>query len=260
MKTDARRLGKFSLAQLGALSSVYSHFQAATMDFVQLMGIDFAQAMRCGCEQPYQNLTMDGTTISCQTANLCIINPWCVPVEEKQLVHGSTFAQRILVPNARARQLLRDFARVQWSKGKRTGGVDLDELTEALCQLDLACLAEIVRAAALPVPLPDAADGPGYFSSEWASTLVKALGSDAPACTIVPPAARHLVEHLIAHSTWGPTLHHATDAITAVPLLLEPTKRMLMHDHAEEHGALDMPQGLADHYKSLLRKLLEVRP
>jgi hypothetical protein len=25
-------LGKFSLAQLGALSSVYSHFQAATMD------------------------------------------------------------------------------------------------------------------------------------------------------------------------------------------------------------------------------------
>jgi hypothetical protein len=32
-KTGSRRLGKFSLAQLGALSSVYSHFQAATMDF-----------------------------------------------------------------------------------------------------------------------------------------------------------------------------------------------------------------------------------
>jgi hypothetical protein len=82
-----------------ALSSVYSHFQAATMDFAQLMRIDFAQAMRCGCEQP-QNLTMDGTTISCQTANLCIINPVCT-CRGEAAGPRLNLAQRILVTNAR---------------------------------------------------------------------------------------------------------------------------------------------------------------
>jgi hypothetical protein len=38
-----------------------------------------------------------------------------------------------------------------------------------------------------------------------------------------------------------------------VPLLLEPTKRILVHDPVEE------APGLADHYKTLLRQLLEVR-
>jgi hypothetical protein len=98
----ACRLGKFSNAQLAALSSVYTHFQAASMDFAQLMNIDYAKAMRCECEVPYQDLTADGTTISCQAANICIINPWCVPLEEKQLTRDSTFAQRILVHSADA--------------------------------------------------------------------------------------------------------------------------------------------------------------
>lgn len=256
------RLGKFSVAQLSALSSVYNHFQAASMDFVQLMRIDFAAAMRCGCERPYQDLTMDGTTISCQTAQLCITNPWCVPSEEKQLVRGSAFAQRILVPSARARALLRDFARVVWSGRTRAGGTDLEELAGALCQVDLECLAEVVRAAAVAVPAAvSAAKGPLHFCSKWSSTLMLALGSDAPACTIIPAKARHLVEHLVAHSTWGPSLDDATEAMTAVPLLLEPTKRLLTGAKpAAPAGALDVQsRGVADHYKGLLRKLLEVR-
>lgn len=91
---------------------------------------------------------------------------------------------------------------------------------------------------------------------------MQALGSDAPACTIVYPAARHLVDHLIAHGTWGPSAREATEAITAVPLLLEPTKELLGGGVVgAEAAAEDAMQGcsLASHFKELLRKLSEVR-
>jgi hypothetical protein len=74
--TGSRRLGNSLLRNWAPVVCSTATFRQQPWTS-QLMGTDFAQAMRCGCEQPYQNLTMDGTTISCQTANLCIINPRC---------------------------------------------------------------------------------------------------------------------------------------------------------------------------------------
>jgi hypothetical protein len=108
------------------------------------------------------------------------------------------------------------------------------------------------------LPLVGAADEEVHVCHEWARTLMQALGSDAPACTIVPPASRHLVQHLIAHGTWGPSALEATQASTCVPLLLEPTKRILGLGVPAEDCAGDGAL-LADHFKVLLRKLVEVR-
>ena len=62
--------------QLSALNiNLHKHFQGATMDFVQLMGIDFAAAMECSCAVPSWQLTADGITVSCQSSSLHVMAP-----------------------------------------------------------------------------------------------------------------------------------------------------------------------------------------
>jgi hypothetical protein len=112
------------------------------------MRIDFAQAMRCGCEQPYQNLTMDGTTISCQTANLCIINLVCTcrgKLVTANLCAAHPCDKRMRTAAARLCACAVEQGRAYWS-------ADLDELTGALEQLDLACLAELCVRPRVPSP------------------------------------------------------------------------------------------------------------
>lgn len=185
----ACRLGKFSAAELRALASVYTHFQAASMDFLQLAGLDYGKSLTCECEGPCQAVTADGTTISCQAANLCQYAPWMVDLEEDQLTHGSAFAQRILVRSARARELLRDFAR------KQGGGVDLDELTNLLCEAGLRCLAEVVSAAASP--LPNAADSL-HVCRAWARSH-----AGRPRTSTIHLCRLSIHQHLPSEYQWG---------------------------------------------------------
>lgn len=277
-----RRIGKYSPAQMGALSSLYKHFQAGTMDFVQLMNIDFAESMRCQCAHPYRNLTWDGTTISCQTRNLCIVQPWGAAADESQLTYGSTFADRLLVRSVHLRRLLRNFCRKQPKGGASLvrPGLTLAEYTHLTAELgsravDLACLARVVEAAARPVRVSGAAAQTAGRSAadaaaaaderqvcaDWARPLLQSLGSDAPACTLVRPGGMCVLQHFVAHRTWA----SADDAVAAartLPLLWAVCK------HVEASPATaDASEGLSPHpltalgdaVSGLLRNIMEVR-
>lgn len=103
-------LGKYTPAQLSALSMLYKHFQTATMDFVQLMRIDLSAAMRCDCEHPFTNLVADGITVSCQTRDLHIAAPFAPSADDSTLVWGSKFPSRIFIADKKVRASLRVFA------------------------------------------------------------------------------------------------------------------------------------------------------
>lgn len=293
--TSSCRLGKYSEAQLGALSSIYTHFQTATMDFVQLMDINFPEATRCKCENPCGDLTLDGTTISCQIENLCIVQPWGAPHDETDLTRGSAFVDRLLVREPDTRALLRAFtvapdksgkgatgkgatgkgAMGKGTTGKGTTGKGVPKQTLAAAVKKYPGLAAIVNAAAeraRPAPDPSASavlDTEGaHLCAQWARRLLRALGSDAPACTLIPSSARHLVEHYIAHGKWG-SQADALKAAQTLPLVYDVYAHLRDHpswperdDDDDDDDALQAAmQGTTpcDNFKNVLRQLLEVR-
>lgn len=70
------KIGLHSDAQISALTLLYPHFQEATMDFVQLMGIDYANALSCTCTNPFSDIIADGITVSCQVNELNLVAPF----------------------------------------------------------------------------------------------------------------------------------------------------------------------------------------
>jgi hypothetical protein len=86
-----------------------------------------------------------------------------------------------------------------------------------------------------------AADGPA---------ILEALGSDAPACTIIPPQL--IISYSTSsHTARGPNLP-ATEAIRLC-------RSCWSRPSASSCMTLLRRRQVADHYKTLLRQLLEVR-
>lgn len=244
---------------MGALQSMYKHFQAATMDFVQLMRINFPESMRCECDVPYRNLTWDGTTISCQTHNLCIVQPWGAPEDESVLTYGSTFSDRLLISDLHVRRQLRVFSREPPARGPLPEGVGLIEgdrecLEAGLTRSGLACVATVVSAAA-----HNAGESEDVQTCQaWARPLLQALSSDAPACTLVRPAAKEILQHFVAHRSWA-SAAAAAQAASSLPLLWAICKRIEIDPSTPEaEGSEDA--SLVDAVVTLLQKIQEVRP
>jgi hypothetical protein len=170
------------------------------MDFVDLQGIDFRAEMQCTCARPCLDITLDGTTISCQTSNLHMVVPWAAPADCEELQWGSKFSERLYVADHTCRDRLRAFA-ASGAAGIRAA--DLEDLVGRLCTLQLISLAAIVEAAAQERKVTD---GESYYECRgWAEDLLHSLGSNAPACVLLRPRARHLILQFVAHEhcCWG---------------------------------------------------------
>jgi hypothetical protein len=242
------------------------------MDFLQLMNIDFAEDTRCKCANPCGDLTLDGTTISCQIENVCIVQPWGAPHAEADLTRGSAFADRLLVREPETRALLRAFT-VQPDKGGAGKGVLKQTLTEAVRKYPgLAAIvnAAAQRASSAPAHDPSASavldTGCAHLCAAWARRLLRALGSDSPACTLIPSAARHLVQHYIAHGEWG-SQADAVQALQTLPLVFDVCAHLWDHPHGrperdddddDDMHAVMQGTTLCDNFKNVLRQLLEV--
>lgn len=199
MRSCGCRLGSFTQGELGALASLYKHFQTASMDFIDLFGIDFGTEMQCKCERPCLDITLDGTTVSCQSSNIHMYTPWAAAPDCDELQWGSKFGDRLYISAPKCRLQLRSFA----SSG-RTGIThsDYDDLLDSLATLDATDLCAIVEAAAQEL---DSERGLFYMCRSWAHEILHSLGSDAAACVLIRPTAKRLVQQFIKHGAcdWG---------------------------------------------------------
>lgn len=183
-------------AQLASLGFLHTHFVQATMDFLQLTAFDFASAMQCQCPQGCTGIVADGITVSCKVNNLHMSAPFTPSPESKQLWQGSTFQERIYVPNSKVRALLRT-------------------LVSADTQFELPydqwdALAELLNENGQHGPLekilvltcPESRSG-AHVSSECVRPLLHALSTNVPACVIIRPAQVDVVKRFVAERAWA---------------------------------------------------------
>lgn len=171
-------------AELCAMSkSLYRHFREAVIDCVELMDIDYSQALRCACAEPLQSLVADGVMLSCGLSKLHLLGPWLPQEQDGEPLlqyEGSLYDSRFAVRDDALRSELRAWASVK--------GVDLSafELTMRRCTI---ALGEDVAAALRGLAIHEER----VRVVEWARELVRELGVDSPACAAVPAPAVDLV-------------------------------------------------------------------
>lgn len=244
------RLGRFTQGELGALASLYKHFQTASMDFIDLFGIDFGTEMQCKCDRPCLDITLDGTTVSCQSSNLHMYNPWAAAPDCEELQWGSKFGDRVYISAPKCRLQLRSFA----ASGR--AGItdsDFDELLDSLATVETADVCAIVEEAAQEL---DDERGVFYTCRRWAIDILHSLGSDASACVLIRPTAKRLVQQFIKHGacSWGSPdeelLAHAY-----LPMLWKLCHHAsCCHSHAGADPAADrFPQRVCGFLNSLLK-------
>lgn len=244
--TKYDRLPTHPRSQLDALAMVYKHFQQASMDFVQLMDIDFSAQLRCQCDDPLQHLVADGITVSCQLSNLCMAAPFAALSSDTHHQWGSQFRDRIYVANTKSRKLLRRFSGLQTSPEH---GLPQDEFAVLVDKLrrqgqgDLAC---VVEAASLA--------GDSVTCQGWAQLFLQCLGSDAPACVLIRPGLAHLVRYFIEHRKWPSGTDHQRAS-----LQLPGVWELCLQARASGDCASPEQASLLDHVVNLLRDLLRVR-
>jgi hypothetical protein len=170
-----RRCG-MSVTQICALSSVYSHFREACIDFVELMDIDYRALLSCKCENQHQHLVAHGISVSCPLRKLHLLGPW-LPQDEgllPQQQHGSEYHHRHAVQDAELRRWLRAFASASGldaaSFGSMIGCCDRLQWPE---------MADLLRA------LSEEQDE-RTVAFKWARKLLCELGANSPAWAIVP--------------------------------------------------------------------------
>jgi hypothetical protein len=89
-------------ASVEALTSVYSHFRAACIDFVDLMQLDYKSRCACHCVDPHRHLIVEGITISSPLSKLHLVGPWLPKESNGPLMqhHGSLHRDRMVVQDA----------------------------------------------------------------------------------------------------------------------------------------------------------------
>lgn len=211
--TQYHNAGTHTEAQVSALSLLYTHFQQATMDFVQLMAIDFSAALRCTCANPFSDIIADGITVSCQVSHLNLAAPYAAPSEDTELVRGSKFADRVYVNEPKARPLLRTLSAVVNKIMPRLSAIEYAELRSLLADKHEHL------SAFLTLCCDECDDDGSYAPRPWARCFLRALGSDAPACIIIRVAEKPLVEHFVQHRRWREG--DETAALLSLPVLWE---------------------------------------
>jgi hypothetical protein len=242
-------LRKFSSAQLSALSLLYTHFQQASMDFVQLMSIDFPGANRCQCARPFQDMVADGITVSCQVRNLSVVAPFAAASADAELVWGSKFAERVYLRSSRSRGLLHELTTGRKGVNLGLSAESWDELC-GLLRTSHPRLLGILEAAVYQEARGDAAI---FLCRIWGRDFFRSLSSNSPACVIIRPAQEELVRRFVASSSWASELE-SREAHAKLPVLFK------LMDHATLCVAPEddeRPALIAD-VVEVLRDLLEV--
>ena len=102
----------FSKADLALLvHRLYKPFQEATLDELELRGIDLLSSRICKCEDPYADVIIDGTAVSTQTQAMQVLGPYYPAVDDTELRWGSAYQSRIVLDKKALRDGLRAFAR-----------------------------------------------------------------------------------------------------------------------------------------------------
>jgi hypothetical protein len=175
----------WDVAQLGALQSLYKPLQEAIFDFVDLMCIDYVQAMRCKCQEPGQHLVADGVRVSCKSDQQCLFGNWLPtqpvgdPVPEPALL-GSYRASRFVVQDWIARETLRKLSAPPTSRGGALPA-EMTALTE-WCRCHNAPLGALLKTTGSGgiVLLLN-----GYFYvEEWARGFFHEIGAHSPAVAV----------------------------------------------------------------------------
>jgi hypothetical protein len=164
-------------ASVEALTSVYSHFRAACIDFVDLMQLDYKSRCACHCVDPHRHLIVEGITISSPLSKLHLVGPWLPKESNGPLMqhHGSLHRDRMVVQDAELRKFL-----LQFSSSEGMDVAAFDEMLTSCEKVGWASLGDLMRELRVDVA------GRAQILPPWARTLVRGLGSNSPACAIVP--------------------------------------------------------------------------
>jgi hypothetical protein len=108
---DIRQGVKLSVQQQAAALALCGHFQDAVFCEVTLRGIDLFAGLSCGCPEDEQwlNLGNDAKAISIPRRNMFLQAPWYPLQGDTQVVYGSKFSDRVLVPSKVVRDALAIF-------------------------------------------------------------------------------------------------------------------------------------------------------
>jgi hypothetical protein len=99
-------------ASVEALTSMYSHFQAACVDFVDLMQLDYKSRLAFHCVDYHRHLIVHGITISSPHNKLHLVGPWLPKESNGALMqhHGSLHRDCMGVQDAKLQKFLLQFS------------------------------------------------------------------------------------------------------------------------------------------------------
>lgn len=90
------------------ITNCYKLFRRATLDFVQLMNIDYGASFTCSHEGPVHR-QFDGISIGFHRDKCQLTVPW--EATSQEVAKGSTFSDRLFLNNKEARELISDLGR-----------------------------------------------------------------------------------------------------------------------------------------------------
>ena len=161
-------------------------FQAAYLDFVQLMGIDYTHSFTCPhAASGDADIVVDGITVAFRSKSSCIMSA-CAPAPGSKLLVGSAFSSRVLVRSKPARSKLHELGLTGLA------ATDMHSLRQALASDQERALLPFLESCEL-------ADGGTMHVAPAAYRLLfRALGSSAPMCQIAGPAVWPLLDGVAA--------------------------------------------------------------
>jgi hypothetical protein len=175
--------------QLTALHSLYRHFEAAVMDFVDLQNLPYAHVLRCKCAVRHQHLSADALMVCCKRCALCVSGPWLKeqPATGEPLVEAhfaSEFADRFAIQDTQLREDLRATIAVS--------GCDVNDLIalwHQCARLEADSKLRGIATALTTIVVGDGLVTPNAAGSqvlrENARKFLRELSAKSPACAIV---------------------------------------------------------------------------
>ncbi|KAK9815036.1 hypothetical protein WJX73_005693 [Symbiochloris irregularis] len=187
-------------------------WSTATLDFIQLQGIDWLAGFRCTCWK--KGVSLDGTAVAFHKAQSRIEHPWRALIQEgAERVLGALFSERVFVRDHELRKLLLPFTR----KGK---GLTVDEHAGLLVRLEALGLEERERAL-LPfvTETTAAADSGKRIALPGNAVMLACLVGTAPASVYMRPAIFGRVQALLQDGVVAWTGSVSQEIALACPLL-----------------------------------------
>jgi hypothetical protein len=174
--------------QQTALHSLYRHFEAAVMDFVDLQDLPYAHVLRCKCAVGHQYLSADALMVCCKRQALCVCGPWLKeqPGTGEPLVEAhfpSEYADCFAILHTQLRQDLR--------AATAASGCDNNDVVAP--QQECAELEASNKLRGIATALTTIVDGNGLITrtaagsqvfNENARKFLRELSANSPACAI----------------------------------------------------------------------------